>query len=150
MQLLILILYAMGFYYTPEQIILTPTGTDPQITRAQHIIDDQLYYVQEDGGIVIEDDVAGSRGCMSAVVVFDVVRAQRNLAVLNQDVLIGNEQVTLLFLRAVGGNFHDFALAGRQADELAARGSGRSQPAEEPKGEQKRRWDSKPATERGD
>ena len=58
MELLIAILLKLGFYYTPDQLqVLQTTGTDEQVVYAQHIIDDHLYYYDEDGGVVIEDDV---------------------------------------------------------------------------------------------
>src|SRR5689334_13402456 len=94
--------------------------------------------------------MAGGGGFMSTVVVFDVVRAQRDFAILNEHVLVGDKDVALLFLGTVGGNFHDFAFAGGQPDELAVRRSGRRQAAEEAKCNQKSRRDAVPAAECGD
>jgi len=53
---------------------------------------------------VVENDVASCGGFVGAVVVFDVVGAERDFTVLNEDVLIGDKEVALLFLRTVGGD----------------------------------------------
>ena len=100
--------------------------------------------------VVVERDMAGGGGFVGAVVVFDVVRAERDFAILDEDVLIGDKEVALLFLRTVGGDFHDFALAGGQPDELAVSRSGRCEAAEEAKCKQKGRRDAVPAAECGD
>jgi hypothetical protein len=59
MELLIAILLQLGFYYTPEQVnsIQTTGAPNEEIINAQHIIQDHLYHYDEDGGVVIEDDV---------------------------------------------------------------------------------------------
>ena len=59
MELLIAILLKLGFFYTPEQVntIRTTGVPNEEIIYAEHIIDDHLYHYDEDGGVVIEDDV---------------------------------------------------------------------------------------------
>ena len=59
MELLIAILLKLGFYYTPAQVLIQQnSGTQStEIIHAQHIIDAQLYHYDDDGGVVIEDDV---------------------------------------------------------------------------------------------
>ncbi len=100
--------------------------------------------------VVVERDMAGGGGSVGAVVVFDVVSAERDFAILDQDVLVGDKEVALLFLWTVCGDFHDFALAGGQPDKLAVCRSGRCEAAEEAKCKQKSRRDAVPATECGD
>ena len=59
MELLIAILLKLGFYYTPEQIQnqqINNTQTE-EIIYARHIADEHLYHYDQEGGIVIEDDV---------------------------------------------------------------------------------------------
>jgi hypothetical protein len=57
MSLLIAILLALGFHYTPEQIQTGAGAPDANVIHAQQIIDEGLYYYGEDGGIILEDDV---------------------------------------------------------------------------------------------
>jgi hypothetical protein len=59
MELLILILLKLGVYYSPDHLAHEQnTGTEStEVIYAQHIIDDNLYHYDEDGGVVIEDDV---------------------------------------------------------------------------------------------
>ncbi|CAN5624291.1 hypothetical protein BH11BAC1_BH11BAC1_11110 [soil metagenome] len=57
MELLIIILMKMGFYYTPD-LLNTPVASQSQeVKNAKYIIDEGLYHFEEDGGVVIEDDV---------------------------------------------------------------------------------------------
>src|SRR5215813_372628 len=79
-------------------------------------------------GVIVEDDVACSSGFVVFVVVFDVIGAERDLSVLNQNILISDEKVALLFLRAVRRNFYDFALSGGQTNELCANRGRRGEP----------------------
>ena len=59
MELLIAILLKLGFFYTPETLCTKQNnGTQSaEVILAQHILDEHLYYFEDDGGIVIEDDV---------------------------------------------------------------------------------------------
>ena len=58
MELLIAILFALGFNYDPATVAtLSGSTQDINVVRAQHIIDAQLYHYDEDGGVVLEDDV---------------------------------------------------------------------------------------------
>jgi len=57
MELLILILLKLGFLYTPRQLSDPSADSDPKVIYAHHIIDASLYRYDEDGGVIIEDDV---------------------------------------------------------------------------------------------
>jgi hypothetical protein len=59
MQLLIAILLCLGINILPEAPGSpgTPDTANVNVQRAQHIIDNDLYYYTDDGGIVIEDNV---------------------------------------------------------------------------------------------
>jgi len=60
MDLLIAILFALGFHYNPDQITTlqsSPTNDDYQVEFATYIRDNNLYHYSADGGIVIEDGV---------------------------------------------------------------------------------------------
>ena len=57
MELLILILMKLGFSYTPAQFNVPSTAQQEEVIYAQHIINEGLYHYDEDGGVVIEDDV---------------------------------------------------------------------------------------------
>jgi hypothetical protein len=57
MALLIAILLKLGFYYTPEQAETGSNSQNEEVIYAHHIIDEGLYHYDEDGGVVIEDDV---------------------------------------------------------------------------------------------
>ena len=59
MELLLAILLKLGFFYTPEQIDreISTAQMDVNVQHAEYIIDKGLYSYDEDGGVVIEDDV---------------------------------------------------------------------------------------------
>ncbi|MEO8086875.1 MAG: hypothetical protein ABI763_08655 [Bacteroidota bacterium] len=57
MQLLIIILMKMGFYYSPGQVSAPDVLQAEKVAHAQSIIDRRQYHFEADGGVVIEDDV---------------------------------------------------------------------------------------------
>ena len=59
MELLIAILLKLGVYYSPEQVLAQQNSSNPdqKILYARHIIENRLYRLDEDGGVIIEDDV---------------------------------------------------------------------------------------------
>lgn len=59
MELLLAILLKLGFYYTPDQVTAIRVSGAPneEIFYAQHVVDEHLYHYDEEGGVVIEDDV---------------------------------------------------------------------------------------------
>lgn len=70
--------------------------------------------------VIVKKNVTGCESFASAIVIFDVIGAKGNFAVLDEDVFIGDEEVALFDLRAVGGDFNDFALTRGKTDQLAA------------------------------
>lgn len=57
MDLLVAVMIALGFHYSPEQITSLSGTSNEELKKATLIIENHLYRYDADGGIVIEDGV---------------------------------------------------------------------------------------------